>query len=465
MDTVEPAVFDSPDVISAASGLLVVRAVPIRRRVEVGRTRQVSISQSDAGVDAQEGGFWAEYGAAFFWAGWNKRKKGIKTLASSQPNVDHVRLCGSPKNMARNKETARMPSPDTRLRRALARPALPAMATKSAQSYAAFSFAARRGRAERRRSDNDSGSGSDSDSGNDSASNSASNSDGASNSDSASVEIIDDDENDENDENEPDVVVLGTASASSASSSTKTPCEIVRRYFTRAPRLDDPEGLQIRLFRRVFEDTRRNPNWAAEEDCSVCLTGLNPQIVLSCACRTRLFHINCIRGWHEQDDAAVQNLIRSIFLDASHAGPTCKQGAKPLHLAWVTPSAAEAAAKKQKRKQARRAKAKVKGSNEKQASKSRKAKVVRKAGKDAKMREEAAPGPEHPATGGDGGGGSRRGDERSVGERRGSGPSAVPPWRCPALSQMTALRIQKSISSRVSNMLAGVLYIDALKIL
>ncbi|KAJ7779289.1 hypothetical protein B0H14DRAFT_2631320 [Mycena olivaceomarginata] len=301
------------------------------------------------------------------------------------------------------------------------------MATKSAQSYAAFSFAARRGRAERRRSDNDSGSGSDSDSGNNSASNSASNSDSASveiieNDDSASVEIIDDDENDENDENEPDVVVLGMASASSASSSTKRHvkylkrynlllppvdpelsherrAQIVRRYFMRAPRLDDPEGLQIRLFHRVFEDTRRNPNWAAEEDCSVCLTGLNPQIVLSCACRTRLFHINCIRGWHEQDDAAVQNLIRSIFLDASHAGPTCKQGAKPLHLAWVTPSAAEAAAKKQKRKQARRAKAKVKGSNEKQASKSRKAKVVRKAGKDAKMREEAAPGPEHPTTG------------------------------------------------------------------
>ncbi|KAJ7785607.1 hypothetical protein B0H14DRAFT_3506669 [Mycena olivaceomarginata] len=280
------------------------------------------------------------------------------------------------------------------------------MATKSAQSYAAFSFAARRARAERRRSDNDSGSGSDSDSGNDSASNS----DGASNSDSASVEIIDDNENNEN---EPDVVVLGTASASSASSSTKRHvkylkrynlllppvdpelshkrrAQIVRRYFTRAPRLDDPEGLQIRLFRRVFEDTRRNPNWAAEEDCSVCLTGLNPQIVLSCACRTRLFHINCIRGWHEQDDAAVQNLIQC---------PTCKQGAKSLHLAWVTPSAAEAAAKKQKRKQARGAKAKVKGSNEKQASKSRKAKVVRKAGKDAKMREEAAPGPEHPATG------------------------------------------------------------------
>jgi hypothetical protein len=116
---------------------------------------------------------------------------------------------------------------------------------------------------------------------------------------------------------------------------------------------------------------------------------------------------NCIQGWHEQDDVAVQNLIRcesflpypvAIFLDASHAGPTCKQGAKPLHLAWVTPSPAEAAAKKQKRKEAHHAKAKAKQSNLKQASKSGKAKVRRKAGKDAKMREEAAPGPEHPAT-------------------------------------------------------------------
>ncbi|KAJ7838649.1 hypothetical protein B0H14DRAFT_2588482 [Mycena olivaceomarginata] len=330
------------------------------------------------------------------------------------PSLNPWRTLTPPWLQARSKPTARMPSPDTRLRRALARPALPAMATKSAQSYAAFSFAAQCGHAERRRSDNDSGSGSNSNSGSNSASNSASNSD------STSVEIIDND--DENDENEPDVVVLGTASASSASSSTKRHVKylkryklllppvdpelshehrarIVRLYFTRAPRLNDPEGLQIRLFRRVFDDTRCNPNWAAEEDCSVCLTGSNPQIVLSCACRTRLFHINCIRGWHKQDDAAIQNLIRSIFLDASHAGPTCKQGAKPLHLAWVTPSAAEAAAKKQKRKQARRAKAKVKRSNKKQASKSGKAKVVRKAGKDAKMREEAAPGPEHPATG------------------------------------------------------------------
>ncbi|KAJ7773775.1 hypothetical protein B0H14DRAFT_2632097 [Mycena olivaceomarginata] len=326
------------------------------------------------------------------------------------PSLNPWRTLTPPWLQARSKQTARMPSPDTRLRRVLARPALPAMATKSAQSYAAFSFAAQRGRAERRRSDNDSGSGSNSNSGNDSASNS----DSASveiieNDDSDSVENIDDDEKDENDENEPDVVVLGTASASSASSSTKRHVKylkrynlllppvdpelsherrarIVRRYFTHAPRLDDPEGLQIRLFRRVFEDTRRNPNWAAEEDCSVCLNASAPapQIVLSCACRTRLFHINCIRGWHEQDDAAVQNLIRSTQV---------------LHASKVTPSAAEAAAKKQKRKQARRAKARAKRSNEKQASKSGKAKVVRKAGKDAKMREEAAPGPEHPATG------------------------------------------------------------------
>jgi hypothetical protein len=117
---------------------------------------------------------------------------------------------------------------------------------------------------------------------------------------------------------------------------------------------------------------------------------------------------NCIQGWHEQDGAAVQNLIPcelflpypvAFFLDASHAGPTCKQGTKPLHLAWVTPSAAEAAAKKEKRKQARRAKAKAKRTNLKQASKSGKAKVVRKTGNDMKMREESAPGPEHPATG------------------------------------------------------------------
>ncbi|KAJ7894500.1 hypothetical protein B0H14DRAFT_2559275 [Mycena olivaceomarginata] len=285
------------------------------------------------------------------------------------------------------------------------------------------------GRAGRGRSDDDSDSGNDSASDSASASGSDSDSDSVEiidNDDSASVEIIDNDdennENNENNENEPDVVVLGTASASSASSSTKRHVKylkryklllppvdpelsherrarIVRLYFTHAPRLEDPQGLQIRLFRRVFEDTRRNPNWAAEEDCSVCLTASAPQIVLSCACRTRLFHINCIQGWHEQDDAAVQNLIRSIFLDASQAGPTCKQGAKPLHLAWVTPSAAEAAAKKQKRKQAHRAKAKAKRSNLKQASKSGKAKVVKKAGKDAKMREEAAPGPEHPTTG------------------------------------------------------------------
>lgn len=76
MNTVEPAVFDSPDVISAASGLLVVRAVPIRWRVEVGRTRQVSISQSDAGVDAQEGVFGQNMARhSFGRAGTSERKE------------------------------------------------------------------------------------------------------------------------------------------------------------------------------------------------------------------------------------------------------------------------------------------------------------------------------------------------------------------------------------------------------
>jgi hypothetical protein len=81
------------------------------------------------------------------------------------------------------------------------------MATKSVQSYAAFTRAA-----ERERSDNDS--------------------------DSTSVEIIENDENNKNDENEPDVVVLGSVSASSVSSSTKRHVNYLNRYRLLLPPAD-----------------------------------------------------------------------------------------------------------------------------------------------------------------------------------------------------------------------------------
>ncbi|KAJ6593001.1 hypothetical protein B0H19DRAFT_1245804 [Mycena capillaripes] len=108
-------------------------------------------------------------------------------------------------------------------------------------------------------------------------------------------------------------------------------------YFTCAPRLADPAKQQLALFQWVSQDMRQDPKWAAEEECMVCFTAPSPEILLSCGCCNRLFYLSCVRDWHEKEDPACQNLVQC---------PTCKQGTKPVHLAWVAPSPEKIEARK-----------------------------------------------------------------------------------------------------------------------
>ncbi|KAJ7836986.1 hypothetical protein B0H14DRAFT_2589358 [Mycena olivaceomarginata] len=129
--------------------------------------------------------------------------------------------------------------------------------------------------------------------------------------------------------------------------------DTVRKYFASAPRLPDPSGLQVALFKRVSQDIRRNPDWLNDEECSICMSGPKPKVVLSCGCRHKLFHIKCVQEWHEKEDASWQRPMNC---------PTCKAGAKPLNVGWVTPSATETAAtQKERRKQRKKEKAKRDG--------------------------------------------------------------------------------------------------------
>ncbi|KAJ7827330.1 hypothetical protein B0H14DRAFT_3467120 [Mycena olivaceomarginata] len=123
----------------------------------------------------------------------------------------------------------------------------------------------------------------------------------------------------------------------------------VRRYFASAPRLLDPSRLQVALFKRVSQDIRRNPDWLTDEECSICMSGPKPKVVLSCGCRHKLFHIKCVQEWHEKEDASWQRLMNC---------PTCKAGAKPLNVGWVTLSATETATQKERRKQRKKEKGK-----------------------------------------------------------------------------------------------------------
>ncbi|KAJ7687185.1 hypothetical protein B0H14DRAFT_3534206 [Mycena olivaceomarginata] len=128
--------------------------------------------------------------------------------------------------------------------------------------------------------------------------------------------------------------------------------DTVRKYFASAPRLPDPSGLQVALFKRVSQDIRRNPDWLNDEECSICMSGPKPKVVLSCGCRHKLFHIKCVQEWHEKEDASWQRPMNC---------PTCKAGAKPLNVGWVTPSATETATQKERRKQRKKEKAKRDG--------------------------------------------------------------------------------------------------------
>ncbi|KAJ6593739.1 hypothetical protein B0H19DRAFT_1246475 [Mycena capillaripes] len=111
--------------------------------------------------------------------------------------------------------------------------------------------------------------------------------------------------------------------------------KMVIRYFEAPPRVgDDPTAEKIAIFRRVARDTRANPNWATEEVCPVCLNkSPPPKILLSCSCRHTLFHQSCIQQWHQKKDKKCQGLLTC---------PKCRSSAKPVHLAWVAPTEAEA---------------------------------------------------------------------------------------------------------------------------
>ncbi|KAJ7758414.1 hypothetical protein B0H14DRAFT_3511699 [Mycena olivaceomarginata] len=117
--------------------------------------------------------------------------------------------------------------------------------------------------------------------------------------------------------------------------------DTVRKYFASAPRLPDPSGLQVALFKRVSQDIRRNPDWLNDEECSICMSGPKPKVVLSCGCRHKLFHIKCVQEWHEKEDASWQRPDELSDLQG---------GGKAAQRRWVTPSATETATQKERRK-------------------------------------------------------------------------------------------------------------------
>ncbi|KAJ7823355.1 hypothetical protein B0H13DRAFT_2445856 [Mycena leptocephala] len=109
-------------------------------------------------------------------------------------------------------------------------------------------------------------------------------------------------------------------------------------YFKAAPCMEgNPTQVQVDLFRRVSLDTRVNARWTAEEDCAICfINSPPPEILLLCPCRRKVYH----QQWHEQGDQNSQRLVQC---------PTCKHGAKPVHLAWVAPGSAETATCQEKK--------------------------------------------------------------------------------------------------------------------
>ncbi|KAJ7243426.1 hypothetical protein B0H12DRAFT_1074016 [Mycena haematopus] len=148
---------------------------------------------------------------------------------------------------------------------------------------------------------------------------------------------------------EADLVVLSSASGSSASPATKRCVKYLKRYDLLLP--------------PVTELDHAERASAAEEECmspTIHLMGL-PKLsatqdpaVLRVPQESFPHHgmtKHCIKEWHEKEDAAFQKLVQC---------PQCKEGAKPVHLAWATPTAAELAAKKAKKKVAHRAKGKEK---------------------------------------------------------------------------------------------------------
>ncbi|KAJ7801371.1 hypothetical protein B0H14DRAFT_2615343 [Mycena olivaceomarginata] len=172
-----------------------------------------------------------------------------------------------------------------------------------------------------------------------------------------------------------DVVEVASKPGSSASEETKRHCKCHRRfrlvrepigdwthderadvrYFGSTPHLPDPSGLQVALFKRVSQDMRRNPAWLTDDECSICMSGLKPKVVLSCACRHKLFHIKCVQEWHEKEDAHWQRLM-----NCKGACPKTRAASlTPLNVGWVTPSATETATQKERRKQRKKEKAKL----------------------------------------------------------------------------------------------------------
>ncbi|KAJ7262691.1 hypothetical protein B0H12DRAFT_1069148 [Mycena haematopus] len=307
MNPVQTPIFDGPDMIPPASGLEVVCAIPIGWRVEA-RTKQTASRPTPRARDPNM-----------------KRQLAVMTTANTQAR-DRAEKAAKANAKAK---------------------------AATGHAKAPVPLAATRGKAPADTEDD---------------------TDSDSHSDSDGIEIVNTEaRNVALATPAADLVVLGSASGSSASPATKRRVKylkrydlllppvteldhaerasIVQQYFNRSPRLNDAARLQIDLFRRVFEDTRRDPNWAAEEECMVCLNSPPPKILLSCACRKKVFHIHCIKEWHEKEDAAFQKLVQC---------PQCKEGAKPVHLAWATPTAAELAAKKAKKKVAHRAKGKEK---------------------------------------------------------------------------------------------------------
>ncbi|KAJ7793447.1 hypothetical protein B0H14DRAFT_2622838 [Mycena olivaceomarginata] len=109
--------------------------------------------------------------------------------------------------------------------------------------------------------------------------------------------------------------------------------DTVHKYFASAPRLPDPSGLQVALFKRVSQDIRRNPDWLNDEECSRTQAKGRAFVWMA--------GINCFIFWQRPMNC-----------------PTCKAGAKPLNVGWVTPSATETATQKERRKQRKKEKAK-----------------------------------------------------------------------------------------------------------
>ncbi|KAK6966567.1 hypothetical protein R3P38DRAFT_2816058 [Favolaschia claudopus] len=90
----------------------------------------------------------------------------------------------------------------------------------------------------------------------------------------------------------------------------------------------------------------RNPESVSNALCPICREPDDASLVLPCACKHNLYHIDCLIGWNNQ---CKKDLNKDGQLDC----PFCRAVVKPLHIKWVLPDKPMLERQKQRRVQKR----------------------------------------------------------------------------------------------------------------